>query len=221
MGPITLFDKSFLEMLNADQAALFDALYSSVICPIFYTEVLADLEKQTPGARTVEKIVRDIARKTPVMHSTPNMLHVGICFAELNGQRVDLRRAPVLAGGVPVPSGDGVGVVYEESPESKAFNRWQRGLFHEVERDFASEWRGQLKAARHADMAKIVKAALRIHETPRNLEDALAIARKAVDGNGQRYVTLKTAYQLLGLPERHLKSILQRWKEAGGPALPN
>jgi len=26
MGPITLFDKSFIEMLNVDEAALFDAL---------------------------------------------------------------------------------------------------------------------------------------------------------------------------------------------------
>ena len=43
MGPIALFDKSFLHMLNVDEAVVFDALYSAVICPIFYTEVLADL----------------------------------------------------------------------------------------------------------------------------------------------------------------------------------
>jgi hypothetical protein len=46
MGPIVLFDKSFIEMLNVDEAVLFDALYSSVICPVFYSEVLADLSKQ-------------------------------------------------------------------------------------------------------------------------------------------------------------------------------
>ena len=38
MGPIALFDKSFLEMLNADEAVLFDALFSANICPIFYSE---------------------------------------------------------------------------------------------------------------------------------------------------------------------------------------
>ena len=69
-------------------------------------------------------------------------------------------------------------------------------------------------------MAKVVKAALRIHETPRNLEEALAIARRAVEGNGQRYITLKAAYAFLGLPERLQKSTLQRWKDAGGPSLP-
>jgi hypothetical protein len=40
MGPIAVFDKSFLQMLNLDEAAMFDALYSAVICPIFYTDLL-------------------------------------------------------------------------------------------------------------------------------------------------------------------------------------
>ena len=53
MGPITLFDKSFLQMLNLDESSIFDALYSAVICPIFYTEVLADLSKQPTGEKTI------------------------------------------------------------------------------------------------------------------------------------------------------------------------
>ena len=37
MGPVALFDKSFIEMLNIDEAAIYDwSLYSSVLCPIFY-----------------------------------------------------------------------------------------------------------------------------------------------------------------------------------------
>ena len=219
MGPITLFDKSFLEMLNVDEAALFDALYSAVICPIFYTEVLADLEKATPGSRTPEKVVQDIARKTPVMHSTPNMLHAAICLAELGGYPIDMRRVPVRAGGIPVNYGEKVGLIFDEAPELKAFDRWQRGRFQDIERDFASAWRAQLKAARHADMAKLAKAVLRISESPRNLEDALSIAKKVVAGDGQRYVTLKTAYALLGLPERLWKRTQERWKTAGGPPL--
>ena len=39
MGPTTLFVKSFLQMLNLDESAVFDCLYSANICPIFYTEV--------------------------------------------------------------------------------------------------------------------------------------------------------------------------------------
>ena len=120
MGPIVLFDKSFVEMLNIDEAAIFDALYSSVICPIFYTEVLADLSKEPPGERTVERIVADVARKTPIMHSTPNLMHTSICVSELARQPVEMRRVPVRAGGWPVRRQDGtVGVVYDEFPGGK------------------------------------------------------------------------------------------------------
>lgn len=98
MGPITLFDKSFLEMLNVDEAALFDALFSANICPIFYTEVLADLDKEPPGERSQEKIVADLARKTPVMHSTPNVLHATMCLTELSGHPIEMRRVPARAG---------------------------------------------------------------------------------------------------------------------------
>src|SRR5439155_23758723 len=72
MGPIVLFDKSFVEMLTVAEAALFDFLYLTNICPMFLTEVLADLEKETSEQRTREKIVADVARKTPSAHSYPN-----------------------------------------------------------------------------------------------------------------------------------------------------
>ena len=65
MGPIVVFDKSFLQMLNLDEAMIFEALYSGMICPIFYTEVLADLAKSLAGERTVEHLVADLAKKTP------------------------------------------------------------------------------------------------------------------------------------------------------------
>jgi hypothetical protein len=75
MGPIVPFDKSFVGMRSVDEAALFDFLYRTNICPMFLTEVLADLEKETSGPRPREKIVADVARKTPSAHSYPNMLH--------------------------------------------------------------------------------------------------------------------------------------------------
>jgi len=56
-------------MLSIDKASLFDALFSVVICPVFMTEALADLSKTPPGARSVEKIVGDLAMKSPSMHS--------------------------------------------------------------------------------------------------------------------------------------------------------
>ncbi len=45
MGPITYFDKSFLQALNTDQSAIFSFLYKSFLSPVFFSEVLADLDK--------------------------------------------------------------------------------------------------------------------------------------------------------------------------------
>jgi hypothetical protein len=77
-----------------------------------------------------------------------------------------------------------------------------------------------LKAAKHADMAKLAKAALKISASPKTIEDAFAIAKEVVDGSGQRFATLKTAYALLGLDPRQWNVALNRWKQSGGPPLP-
>jgi len=220
MGPIALFDKSFLQMLNVDEAVVFDALYSAVICPIFYTEVLADLAKESQGYRSVERVVADLVKKTPIMHSTPNQLHSTICLTELSGHPIEMGRVPVRAGGRAVRNPEGeVGIIFDESPEAKAFDRWQSGRFHEVERDFAARYRELLSTFDHGATAKLAKQMLSIQDTPRNLEEALAIARDVVHGAGQRFLTLKTAYSLLGLPQRQFREIHERWARLGRPQL--
>ena len=146
-------------------------------------------------------------------------MHATFCLGELRGTPIEMRGVPVRPGGVPVRYEGKLGIIYEEAAETKAFHRWQQGRFHDVERDFASAWRAQLKAARHADMARLVKTALGIHATPRDLLEALAIAKQVASGEGQQYLNLKTAYALLGLPERLWGPIQARWKKAGRPPL--
>ena len=45
MGPIALFDKSFLQSLSLDESVWFDHFFFVNVCPIFYGETLADLDK--------------------------------------------------------------------------------------------------------------------------------------------------------------------------------
>ena len=52
MGPTALFDKSFLQSLSVDEAVVFDHFFIAVICPTFYVETLADLEKAARPGRT-------------------------------------------------------------------------------------------------------------------------------------------------------------------------
>jgi hypothetical protein len=70
--------------------------------------MLADLEKETSGPRPREKIVADVARKTPSAHSYPNMLHSTICLTELHGRSFPMDGRPVLGGARPVSNASSV-----------------------------------------------------------------------------------------------------------------
>ena len=95
MGPITLFDKSFLQSLSLDESVWFEAFFMPVICPIFYVETLADLAK-SPKNRTEESEVRIIAQKTPEWSGAPCIFHHALAAQNL----LDQEDAPlgVVAG---------------------------------------------------------------------------------------------------------------------------
>src|SRR5471030_3269199 len=133
MGPVALFDKSFLQSLSVDESVWFDHFFLPVICPLFFVETLADLSKPERGSasKSPEDVVRIIADKAPVMSGAPCVHHSKLCIANLLGfEAPHLGQIPV-AGGRPVRGADGKpGVVVERSPEAEAFSRWQRGQFH-------------------------------------------------------------------------------------------
>jgi hypothetical protein len=59
LGPILIFDKSFLQSLNVDEAVWLDNFFLTVITPLFFVETLADLEKEFHRGRTPEPPGRD------------------------------------------------------------------------------------------------------------------------------------------------------------------
>ena len=88
MGPIALFDKSFLQSLSLDESVWFDHFFLSTICPLFFVETLADLEKAVRAGRTPEQEVGIIADKTPEMCGTPCAYHVDLAVINLLGHAV-------------------------------------------------------------------------------------------------------------------------------------
>jgi hypothetical protein len=219
VGPLTLFDKSFIQMLNEDEAAIFDVMFGTVLCPIFLVETLADIGKSDEEASNRLNIVQSIARKAPVLHSYPNLHHVNLCLHELAGGTVEMSGRPNVAGGQPVRIDGKLGITFEPSPEAEAFERWQAGAFEEVERRFASNWRKQMEQMNHAAASNLAHRELRITDSAKNLASALAIAERIVEGNGQRYRTLQATFALLGLNEQRWPAVRDRWKHAGGPPL--
>lgn len=206
-------------MISVDEAAIFDCFFSAVICPVFFSESLADLSK-VGGRATPEKLVADISGKTPILSSYPNVFHGSLLKRELRGQPIDLRGVPAIAHGkLTVDSEGRKSILYNESPEAQAFDRWQHGRFREVERDFAASWREVLSTADHASLAKLVRNVFSINDTPRNLEEAFKIAQSAVIRPEQAGLNILAGSVALGLDRDDAKIALFRREAAGNPAL--
>jgi hypothetical protein len=125
-GPNILFDKSFLQSLSIDESVLFDNFFNAVICPLFFAETLADLEKAVRQGRTPEQEVGIIADKVPELNSYSNVHHTSLGVANLMGQAIEMEGRVIIAGGRPVKVDGKSGIVHDQSPEAEAFIRWQK-----------------------------------------------------------------------------------------------
>jgi hypothetical protein len=217
MGPITIFDKSFLQALSMDEAVWFDAFFSANMTPLFYVETLADLEKEVRKDRTPESVVGLLAEKTPD-HAYPNVHHGSLISAELRGVGIEMNNRVVIRGGDWMEAPDGtVGVHLDEFPEAEALRRWKEGEFLELERAAAKLWRGELAAYDPDRMIGVVKNIL---PTGTKIAD-LAELKLLIDGfcasNDQHVLAL--ALDVLGVPQASKAPIFERWTAAGCPQL--
>ena len=221
MGPITPFDKSFLQSLNVDESVWFDHFFLTNVCPLFYVETLADLEKSVREGRTPEEEVGLIADKSPEMHSAPNVNYVDLCIGDLMGNPVPMTGQIPLAGGRLVKAGGRTGVVYDETPEAEAFSRWQKREFLEIERLFAKSWRGALSTLDLGEVANGFWAIGIDSKSCKTLEDAKGVAETVTSAHGNPIDRLKLAFSFLNVPQELHGLILARWSNANYPPLAN
>lgn len=219
LGPTLIFDKSTLQSLNIDEACWLDNFFRSNITPLFFVETLADLEKETISTRSPEEIVGNISLKTPNIGSLPNVHHLTLCIRNLLGEEVEMRRVPIIARGIPVINGNKKGVFFKQSPELEAFQRWQRGEFLEVERQFAKLWRRALsRLDLEADYRKFQKL-LKDRAKPQSLPELKDLVESLILEHYYLGTILNLAMSLLDIPHQIWPRILSRWKVYGYPKL--
>lgn len=218
-GPITLFDKSFLQSLSIDESVWFDHFFVTNVCPLFFAETLADLEKAIRSGRTPEDEVGLIAARFPELHGSPNTHHVTLAISNLMGQSVPMTGQIPLSGGRAVKTDGRTGVAFGLSPEAEAFSRWSRGEFMEVERRFAKDWRENLKSLELEEIAAALKATGIDSKSCKSLEDARNIADSVIAGKDKPFDRIKPMLHLLGVPRHLHHPILERWSIAGYPPL--
>lgn len=219
MGPITLFDKSFLQSLSVDEAVWYDHFSYSSISPIFFVETLADLWKQPRPGKTAEEEVGIIAAKTPEMHGGMCQFHLELCIQDLLGNHIP------LIGRIPVADirhvyRDGMeGAIAEVAEEAKAFQRWQRGKFLDVERHHAARWREYVE---NLDLTAVEKAMKKLGlsaKTCKSVDAALRFADEALDGLTKSVGRFDIMLEVLEIPENFRPYIKDRWKRKGKPPL--
>jgi hypothetical protein len=142
VGPSLLLDKSAFESLSRDEHLFLFGHYVRVLPPVLVVEVIADLTKEDPSAKSPEALVARLAGK--FVGSGPP-LHVGHTLLLRN----DLLAADIVmdgrcypAGAILVPDrGHGPGMFVDVSPTNEAIFRWGHGEFRDSEREIAQAWR--------------------------------------------------------------------------------
>jgi hypothetical protein len=200
MGPITVFDKSFLQSLSVDESVFFDHFFNPIITPLFFIETLADLEKAVRRGRTPEQEVGIIASKAPEASSSPIIHHTRLALANLMGVNITMDGRPLVDAGAPVKVDGKRGVRHDLAPETEAFNRWQEGKFVEVEREFAKTWRQDLANIDLNAVSAGMKAMGIDGSVCKSLADAKRIATQFVGRTDIVPNQIKLAFIILGLP---------------------
>lgn len=219
MGPIVLFDKSFLQSLSEDEALWFDHFFLANVCPIFYVETQADLVKEDSKKFTPEQLVEQIARKFPEISGAPNAYHPRIIATNLTGEPVPMLGQVILPSTTRGVVDGHVVIAYPETPEGKAFLRWTQREFHEEEREVGRLWRS---SSFGTDPAVVIDHLRKIgvYENPRcaTLNHVLTEVNNVV-GRLTPEQQLAIAIQLLGIPEKPGREIIERFRTAGEPGL--
>ncbi len=219
MGPTILFDKSFLQSLSLDEAVIFDHFFIAVICPMFYVETLADLEKSVRPGRTPEHEVRIIAQKFPEMHGTPCAHHLDLCGPNLMGQTIPMTGQIPMLGGKAVKLEGRSAVIFEERPEAEAFRRWKAEEFFQVERRFAKAWRAGLMATDTLTIAAGLKAMGVDAQSCKTLQQAKVLGDEFMTSTSLPRDRIKLAVMALGLAPESEPYIGEEWEKTGFQSL--
>lgn len=219
VGPIVIFDKSAFQSLNVDEAVWFGQFYRANITPLFFVETLADLEKEVREGRTPEQVVGSLAHKTSALTADPNVHHSVMALQDLIGNRIEMRGVVVMAGGRPVVTGDHSGIVFKQSPEHEALQRWERGEFLAVEREFARGWRRALASLNLEASYQRFKPLIDGIGRPRDLTEVKVVANELLSVGHDSDLDIFLAFAVLGIDPDAQRWIFGRWLETGSRSL--
>jgi len=212
MGPIILFDKSFIQSLSIDESVWLEHFYLCNICPLFYVETLADLAKEMINGRLAEEVVGNIADKFP-QSGTPNLYHENICLGNLLGNRVPMN-GQIIVGNATHPShAEQNATIILQTPEEDAFLRWQRREFAYIEREYAHDWRCQMSNFKLEDLIHLLDIFPLEIESLKRVEDIVKTVQSFVKNPAFFRQQLSYMVTILKIPSEYYRIVLAKWGE--------
>lgn len=219
MGPITLFDKSFIESLTVNESVWFDQFFFTNVCPLLYAEILADLEKKPHAGKSPEDTVRIVAEKIPILHSVASAHHNDLCIANLMGTRIEMsgqiqaeQSRRILYDGNPIPEN-------EYSPILQSLDRWKNKKFTKVERDYALLMRQRLAQADIEVFPEMLTKWPDFNKKCKSPQEAKEVAFSFIETESNPELRMELCFQLLEIPQEFKFKIRSRWEELHFPPL--
>lgn len=177
VGPLLIFDKSFLHMLNSEELFELSLHFFFVGTPTLIREIISDLKKKPASRHLPEDVVKSLAAKMGTAHGIQPANFRKLAIGNLCGADVP------MFGQVPVDpsapnvrvSRDGRGLLYDSVPEQRMWARWASGDFTTDDEQTATAWRDGLEKVNLRAIGDQWKEFARQHfGSARNLTELIA-----------------------------------------------
>jgi hypothetical protein len=213
-----IIDKSTLQGLTRSEGKWLGQHFMVVIPPVFFSEVLADINKDREKKTSTGTGLGDarmLAGKIPSYSLTPNMEAMDIVQLELAGRIQPPDGRPVVDAQVRRLADGTVGAYIDSTPMQAVLDRWVKGDFDGLEHKFAKGWRSR---AASIDLEKAVKdhSSSRLRDV-RSLEDLCVLVDALMNKPNQNYANLIRWLEVLEVPSNVVKVVLRQWKDLRHP----
>jgi hypothetical protein len=185
IGPLLMFDKSFLQMLNPAEVSELSMYFKFVGTPLLIREIISDLKKNRKDRRMPEEVVSALASKMWKAHGVQPANFRKLAIANLCG----FFDVPMI-GQVPIDTSapnafvtdGGRGLLYDSTMEQEMWERWANGDFTTDDAQSASLWRAGVRDINLRAVGKKWKEYSKRHfGSARDLPELIALVNAELD----------------------------------------
>jgi hypothetical protein len=101
IGPLLIFDKSFLQMLNADEVTELSMHFKFVGTPTLIGEIIADLKLDPSERRVPSDVVKVLSRKMQKVHGLQPANYRKLALANLYAHEISMIGQVPVDGSAP------------------------------------------------------------------------------------------------------------------------